>query len=94
MLTSGIQDMYPIPVIGILNERPKGPCINTKVDIQKVKSAITDLLEASGPSTSSSARPPARRHMTIFCVYVDIRRRFVELTPKSNPGIWAGDPKG
>lgn len=43
-LTSGIQDSYPIPVIGILNERPNGPCINTKVDIQKVKDAILDFL--------------------------------------------------
>ena len=46
-LTSGIQDSYPIPVIGILNERPNGPCINTKVDIQKVKAAISDLLHVS-----------------------------------------------
>jgi len=44
-LTSGIQDTYPIPVIGILNERPNGPCINTKVDIQKVRVAILDFLE-------------------------------------------------
>jgi len=44
-LTSGIQDTYPIPVIGILNERPNGPCINTNVDIQKVKQAILDFLE-------------------------------------------------
>ena len=43
-LTSGIQDTYPIPVIGILNERPNGPCFNTKVDIQKVKNAILDFL--------------------------------------------------
>jgi len=48
-LTSGIQDVYPIPVIGILNERPFGPCINTKADIQKVKSALLDFLE---PKTS------------------------------------------
>jgi uncharacterized protein len=45
-LTSGIQDSYPIPVIGILNDRPNGPCINTKVDIQKVRKAISDLLQA------------------------------------------------
>lgn len=44
-LTSGIQDAYPIPVIGILNERPFGPCINTKADIRKVKTALLDLLE-------------------------------------------------
>jgi hypothetical protein len=43
-LTSGIQDSYPIPVIGILNERPNGPCINTKTDIQKVRNAILDFL--------------------------------------------------
>ncbi len=44
-LTSGIQDTYPIPVIGILNERPYGPCLNTKADIEKVKAAIMDLLK-------------------------------------------------
>jgi hypothetical protein len=44
-LTSGIQDSYPIPVIGILNERPNGPCFNTKVEIRKVKEAISDFLE-------------------------------------------------
>jgi hypothetical protein len=43
-LTSGIQDAYPIPVIGILNDRPNGPCINTKVDIQKVREGILDFL--------------------------------------------------
>jgi len=48
-LTSGIQDSYPIPVIGILNERPYGPCINTKADIQKVKNAILDFLEPKSP---------------------------------------------
>jgi hypothetical protein len=53
-LTSGIQDSYPIPVIGILNERPNGPCINTKVDIQKVKEAIQDFLEPKSPRTCKS----------------------------------------
>jgi hypothetical protein len=44
-LTTGIQDSYPIPVIGILNDRPNGPCINTKVDIEKVRRAILDFIE-------------------------------------------------
>jgi uncharacterized protein len=44
-LTTGIQDSYPLPVIGVLNDRPHGPCMNTKVDIQKVKQAIVDFLE-------------------------------------------------
>jgi len=51
-LTSGIQDSYPIPVIGILNERPNGPCINTKVDIQKVRGAILDFLGSQPPTTN------------------------------------------
>ena len=45
-LTTGIQDSYPIPVIGILNERPYGPCINTRADIRKVKEAILNFLGA------------------------------------------------
>ena len=44
-LTTGIQDTYPIPVIGVLNERPYGPCMNTRVDLQKVKEAILYFLE-------------------------------------------------
>ncbi|MFV0348324.1 MAG: DUF116 domain-containing protein [Halodesulfovibrio sp.] len=30
-LTSGIQDTYPLPVFGVLNERPNGPCLDTFV---------------------------------------------------------------
>ena len=48
-LTSGIQDSYPIPVIGVLNERPNGPCINTKADIQKVKDALLGFLGPQAP---------------------------------------------
>ncbi len=39
-LTSGIKDCYPLPVIGILNERPHGPCFNTVVDVQKIEAAL------------------------------------------------------
>jgi hypothetical protein len=39
-LSSGIVDSYPLPVLGIPNERPCGPCINTKVSLDKVKEAI------------------------------------------------------
>jgi hypothetical protein len=52
-LTTGIQDAYPIPVIGILNERPNGPCINTKADIEKVRRAILDFVEGPPPSGRS-----------------------------------------
>lgn len=43
-LTSGIQDVYPLPVIGVLNERPFGPCCNTQVNIDRVKLAIEDFI--------------------------------------------------
>ncbi len=40
-LSSGLVDTYPLPVIGVLNERPCGPCLNTRVDLAKVREAIT-----------------------------------------------------
>lgn len=43
-LTSGIQDVFPMPVIGILNERPFGPCCNTRVDIERVRRAVEDFI--------------------------------------------------
>ena len=43
-LTSGIRDTYPIPVIGVLNRRPNGPCYNTSVDIAEVKKALLHFI--------------------------------------------------
>lgn len=40
-LSSGIIDTYPLPILGIINERPFGPCFNTRVDIEKVKEALS-----------------------------------------------------
>ncbi|HCC69223.1 MAG TPA: hypothetical protein DEP99_04990 [Nitrospiraceae bacterium] len=39
-LSSGIIDTYPLPILGIINERPFGPCFNTKVDISEVENAL------------------------------------------------------
>jgi hypothetical protein len=39
-LTLGIQDVYPIPVYGVINDRPHGPCYNTCVDMQLVEEGI------------------------------------------------------
>lgn len=47
-LTSGIQDTSPIPVIGVLNMRPEGPCYNTDVNISEVEHAV-DLFVKGGP---------------------------------------------
>ncbi len=43
-LTSGIKDCYPLPVIGILNDRPFGPCFNTRVDVEKIDTALGEVL--------------------------------------------------
>ncbi len=44
-LSSGINDVKHIPVMGVLNERPNGPCYNTKIDIEKIEEAIKLFLE-------------------------------------------------
>lgn len=43
-LTSGIKDCYPLPVIGILNDRPFGPCFNTTVDVGKIDAALSQII--------------------------------------------------
>ena len=42
-LSSGILDTYPMPVWGILNSRPEGPCKNTQVDVDEIKRVLTLL---------------------------------------------------
>ncbi|MDD2573497.1 MAG: DUF116 domain-containing protein [Bacillota bacterium] len=39
-LCSGIRDTRKLPVIGVLNQRPHGPCRDTSVDVAEVKRAI------------------------------------------------------
>lgn len=39
-LTFGIQDAYPVPVYGVINDRPHGPCVNTCVDMDMVEEAV------------------------------------------------------
>jgi len=43
-LVSGIRDVHHIPVIGIPNQRPEGPCKNTTVDYQKIEDAVRFFL--------------------------------------------------
>ncbi|WP_052356484.1 DUF116 domain-containing protein [[Clostridium] dakarense] len=39
-LTSGVQDVKGIPVLGVFNKRPNGPCVDTTIDINEVEKAI------------------------------------------------------
>lgn len=44
-LTSGIQDTYPLPVYGVLNERPNGPCLDTLVPERSIEHALRMFLK-------------------------------------------------
>ena len=50
-LASGIQDTYPLPVFGILNERPHGPCLDTNVDLSLVRHWLQVFVRPSQTST-------------------------------------------
>jgi len=44
-MASGIQDTYPLPVYGVLNSRPHGPCLDTQVSIESVERAIRRFMQ-------------------------------------------------
>ena len=41
-LTSGIRDAYPLPVVGVLNRRPHGPCFNTTIILDEVEKVLQE----------------------------------------------------
>ena len=47
-LSSGIQDCYPIPVFGVINERPCGPCLDTLVQIERLEDAVARFVNRQG----------------------------------------------
>ncbi len=56
-LLSGIRDVKHIPVIGIPNQRPEGPCKNTTVDFHKIEEAIRFFLGLKTNLNSESLQP-------------------------------------
>ena len=44
-LASGIQDTYPLPVFGILNFRPNGPCLDTNLPLDVLEEAIRRFMD-------------------------------------------------
>lgn len=48
-LSSGIMDTNPLPVLGVLNQRPNGPCFNTQVDLGKLEQSLMFMLNLSEP---------------------------------------------
>lgn len=43
-MVSGLQDSYPLPVYGVLNHRPHGPCFDTEVDLVRIEQAVQAFL--------------------------------------------------
>jgi hypothetical protein len=43
-LSSGIQDVHPLPALGIVNIRPEGPCFNTQVELERVRKGVEFFL--------------------------------------------------
>lgn len=54
-LISGIQDTYPIPVFGVLNERPCGPCRDTLAPRKQLEAALSFFLGSSFSNSSDHA---------------------------------------
>ncbi len=44
-LSSGVLDSFPLPVIGVFNERPQGPCFNTRVDLSTLQESLDFFLK-------------------------------------------------
>lgn len=44
-MASGIQYAYPLPVYGVLNTRPHGPCRDTQVSIESVEWAVRRFMQ-------------------------------------------------
>ena len=63
-LTSGIQDVVGIPVYGVINDRPEGPCANTRVDLTKVEEAIRYFQQKDAPAEPLKDDPTAQEKKT------------------------------
>jgi hypothetical protein len=58
-LTSGIQDANPIPVLGVANQRPNGPCQNTCFEVSRVEEAIRHFLPKKVYLRTACKTPPS-----------------------------------
>ncbi|MFH2005660.1 MAG: DUF116 domain-containing protein [bacterium] len=47
-LTHGICDVAGIPVVGVLNDRPNGPCRDTVVNVNRIRQTVDQLRKHSG----------------------------------------------
>jgi len=43
-LVEGLREVFPIPVYGVINLRPEGPCCNTRVEVEKIDHVLGQIL--------------------------------------------------
>ena len=53
-LVDGLLEVFPIPVLGLLNDRPQGPCINTDVDVSIIEEFLNNTLQKNIINKNSS----------------------------------------
>ncbi|MCK9375824.1 MAG: DUF116 domain-containing protein [Syntrophobacterales bacterium] len=56
-LSSGIQDSYPLPIFGIINQRPHGPCYDTLVNLEQVEEALRTFLVPEAVAAVEAPQP-------------------------------------
>ena len=56
-LMSGIQDVYPLPAVGVLNIRPNGPCYNTHVDMAEVRAQLEKIIIPQEKAAKGESAP-------------------------------------
>lgn len=56
-MTSGLQDSFPLPVLGYLLDRPNGPCFDTKIDYRQVADAMCYFATLGQEGTTSAEEP-------------------------------------
>lgn len=49
-LTSGLLETFPLPVFGIVNDRPNGYCQNTQVNLERLEAALARFLDRGEPA--------------------------------------------
>ena len=78
-LAEGIQDTFPLPVFGVLNLRPHGPCLDTLIPFQALEDALRRFLDPKA-LLDIDARRAARKN--------NARGK---ATPDGGPTLAAGD---
>lgn len=62
-LVEGIRMAFPTPVYAVVNERPKGPCHDTTVDLDRLRAVIGSMLcppESAGTPPAGAAGKDGR----------------------------------